>query len=510
MGKLMNSDDRDIRSGAASAVAKLGLSDKSVDEGEIMGLLQAACDLLEDRDEEGKVTTRVERSKKEMQSFNSFATSSVERAIEMINYLVGNTVVKEELAAGFSAHIDAPQTALELLVKTADIPSAGESLSGYGLATIFQNMAATNEQIRKESFEGKEVTMEQYDEMQRIGKTEEEKERMDQEKDTDTTAACRERIRKMATANVPRVLVALMEGASEHTVEQCVMAMNRMADEPSVRGVMIQQGVLSACIKAEKNEGPTETDVMKKVIRLARHCIAKLLITTNPSLLTSAQKLGSIRPLIHLVRDIKASDLQHFEALLAVTNISSAGDDAKNRIVTEKGISSFHFAMFSDHEMVRRSATEAMCNLVPHQKMMDHLAEGENLKLWLAFAVDYEDNYECARAATGCLAMATQDEIIAQELAKNPKFKERLSTLLESGRLEIMHRAFCIVLNLVVISPETCAKAVEAGLVEFCRAYIELQSHSKNDLDFSAEERQLIPVTVDLAKKIVHAADENS
>jgi tetratricopeptide (TPR) repeat protein len=510
MGKLMNSDDRDIRSGAASAVAKLGLSDKGVDEGEIMGLLQAACDLLEDRAEETKSAIKEETSQKELKSFNSFATSSVERAIEMINYLVGNTIVKDELAAGFSAHIDAPQTALELLVKTADLPSAGESLSGFGLATIFQNMAATNEQIRKESFEGKEVTMEQYDEMQRIGKTDEEKERMDQEKDTDTSAACRERIRKMATANVPRALVALTDGASEHTLEQCVLAMNRMADEPSVRGVMIQQGVLSACIKIEKNEGPTETDVMKKVIRLSRHCIAKLLITTNPSLLTSAQKLGSIRPLIQLVRDIKASDLQHFEALLAVTNIASAGDDAKNRIVTEKGISSFHFAMFSDHEMVRRAATEAMCNLVPHQKMMDHLAEEENLKLWLAFAVDYEDNYECARAATGCLAMATQDEIIAQELTKNSKFKERLSSLLESGRLEIMHRAFCIVLNLVAISPETCAKTVEAGLVEFCRAYIELQNHSKNDLDFSAEERQLIPVTIDLAKKIVHAADNNS
>jgi hypothetical protein len=30
------SDDRDIRSGAASAVAKLGMADKSTDEGELL------------------------------------------------------------------------------------------------------------------------------------------------------------------------------------------------------------------------------------------------------------------------------------------------------------------------------------------------------------------------------------------------------------------------------------------------------------------------------------------
>lgn len=523
MAALLASADRDIRSGAAAAVAKLGLSEKSSDEGDLMGLLQAACELLEDQDDDTSSTDvtaitdalkkeKLHNEKSKKQQFSSFATSSVERAIEMIQYLVAHTTVKEELAAGFGGQKQRDGSALDLLVQAADLPAAGESVSGFGLATIFQLMAATNEQLRKEAFEGKEVTMEQYDEMQRMGKTEEEKEIMDQEKDMDTKAGCSERIRKMASANVPRALVALTEGASEHTLEQLTLAMSRMADEPSVRGLMIQQGVLSACIKEEKAEGPTETDVMKKVIRTARHCIAKMFITTNPGLLTSAQKLGSVRPLIQLVRDIKASDLQHFEALLALTNIGSSGEDAKNRIVTENGIPCFHFAMFSDHEMVRRAATEAMCNLIPHQSMMDHLAKGDNLRLWFAFAVDFEDNYDCARAATGCLAMASPDLAIAQEISKLTKFKEQLSALLESGRLEIMHRALVIVMNLVLVSPETRDKTVAAGLVEFCRAYIELQNHPQQngvgELDFSEDERRLIPMTVEIAKRIVQSADE--
>lgn len=503
---LLRCGDRDIRSGAAAAIAKLGLSEKATkDEGEMMGLLQAACELLGDQDAPASESKDAPLLKKPGSSMGSFATTSIERAIEMISYLATNTTVKEELAAGFSSP-GGPESAIAFLVETADKPSAGDSLSGYALATIFQNISATNEQLRKEAFEGKEVTMEQYDEMQRMGKTDEEKEVMDQEKDPDTLELCYERIRQMAKVGVPRALVALTDGASEHTLEQVVMAMNRMANEASVRGVMIQQGALSACIKVEKKEGPTDTDVMKKIIRLARHCIAKMLVTTNPSLLTSAQRLGSIKPLLQLLRDIKANDLQHFESLMSLTNIASSGEDAMNRIVTEKGIPALHYAMFSDHEKVRQAATEAMCNLVQHKAMIDHLSHEENLKLWLAFAVDYEENYGCARAAAGCLAMATSDVIVAQELVKLEKFRKHVTSLLESGRLEIMQRILVAILNLVLHGEETREKVVSEGLVEFCRAYIELQNHPNEELQFSDEEKKLLPVTVDIAKEIVKQA----
>lgn len=499
---LLRSGDSDIRSGAAAAVAKLGLSDKAAkDEGEMMGLLQAACELLGEQDSSA---TEAKDSKlvKKTGSLSTFGTSSLERAIEMISYLATHTTIKEELAAGFSSP-NGPESALEYLVQTADKPSAGESLSGYALASIFQNLSVTNEQLRREAFEGKEVTMEQYDEMQRMGKTEEEKEVMDQEKDPDTSELCFERIRQMAKAGVPRALVALSDGASEQTLGQVVLTMTRMANEKSVRGVMIQQGVLSACIKIEKKEGPTDTDAMKKLVRFARHTIAKLLVTTNPSLLTSAQRLGSIKPLLLLLRDIKSSDLQRFESLLSLTNVASSGEDAKNRIVTEKGIPALHYAMFSDHEKVRQASTEAMCNLVGHKAMTDHLSKEENLRLWLAFAVDYEENYECARAAAGCLAMATQDEIVALELSKLEKFRAHFTSLLESGRLEIMQRILVAVLNLVLHGSETREKAISEGLVAFCQAYIELQNHSNEELEFSAEEKKLLPMTVDIAKEVV-------
>lgn len=502
MKTLLMCDDRDIRSSAASAVAKLGISNKEAqkDEGEIMGLLQAACDLLEDdRAEE----TKTDKASKQ---FSSYATSSVERAIEMINYLVANTDVKEELAAGFKPRMESELTSLERLVKTACLPDAGESLTGYALAAIFQNMAVTNWQLRRESFEGREMTMEQYDEMQKLGKTAEEQEVLDAQADPDTQNACNERIRKMAAANVPRAMVSLMEGASEKTLGQLVLGFVRMAEEPAVRGIMIQQGVLTSLIKLEKNEGPKESEEAKKITRNARHCIGKMLITNNPTLLTSAQRLGAIKPLVQLVRDNQSNDLQQFEALLSITNLGSSGEDALNRIVSEKGIPSLHYAMFSSHDMVRRAATEAMSNLIQHQKMVDHLLEGENLKLWLNFAADYEDHYECARAAAGCLAMATQLPNVAEALVKLEKFKSEMESLLESGRLEIMHRAMVLLQNLVAHGGATKEAAISSGLVAFCDAYAQSVQSGKANLEFSEEEKALLPLTADIARKIVRAA----
>ena len=244
-------------------------------------------------------------------------------------------------------------------------------------------------------------------------------------------------------------------------------------------------------------------------MREARHCIAKLLVSTNPSLLTTSQRMGAIKPLMQLIRDHDATDLQQFEALLAITNLASSDDETKERIVAEKGISSLSYAMFSDHEMVRRAGTEAMCNLVPHPAMMKHLADPEHLKLWLAFASDVEGNFECARAAAGCLAMSSYDPAIANALVDLKSFRESMMTMLESGNLEVMHRVFVIVLNLVEQGGKCREAAMSAGLVAFCEVYVSSYHDGKkaDELHFSAADQQQMAVTVDVAKEIVRAVE---
>jgi hypothetical protein len=508
MKSLVNHPDRDVRTAAASSVAKLGLAEQGTEEIEIIGLMEAACYMLEDVDAEG--TEKSEPLAVNVPSSNKTgATTSVERGVEVMAYLASKTLVKEELSHGFRAMPESAHTGLELLVKVADMPNVGESLMAFGLASIFQLTAVTPNTLRKEAFDDKPMTMEQYDEVQNMQKTEEEKD-IDNEPELqeDSPQQCAARIGKMVNANVPRALIQLTENASDQTLQEIILGLNRIADEVSVRGLMIQQGVLSAMIRLEK-ENKTPTDAQKKFVRSIHHCMAKMLVTTNPTLLTSAQMMGAIKPLLQLVRDVESSDLQKFEALLALTNIASAGDDTKSKIVMEQGLSSLKFAMFADHEMVRKAATECLCNLVPNPKFMEKLRELDELRLWLSLASDYEEHYECARAAAGCLAMATQDPEISKTLITIKNFKERMDTCLQSGSLEIMHRVLVIVLNLTELGGEYRAAAEENGLLAFARAYAQ-EYHDgtqASDLDFGEEQKAQLNATVDVAKQIVSAAD---
>jgi hypothetical protein len=262
---LMENSDKEVRSGAASAIAKLGLADKALsnNEGEIIGLLQVAVELLEDSADSGGADTKAlmeKASKAPKESASSSpATTAAERGIEVLSYLLTKTQIKEEIAFGFKASAKSKHTALERLVELASAPKSGESVISYGLATIFALMAVSTETLRKEAFIGKEITADQYEELQALGKTEEEKENAKQNQDIDPPEAVHERIRKMANCNVPRAMVKLMTNASEHTLEQVVTGMNRMAVEETARGVMVQQGCLSACLKVEQGVSESRT-----------------------------------------------------------------------------------------------------------------------------------------------------------------------------------------------------------------------------------------------------------
>jgi len=212
--------------------------------------------------------------------------------------------------------------------------------------------------------------------------------------------------------------------------------------------------------------------------------------------------------MIGLVNDNESADLAKFEALLSITNVASAGIETKNRIISEKGIPILNYAMFSDHEMVRRAATEAMSNLIPHEAMMEHLANGEKLRLWVSFASDYEEHFDCAKAAAGCLAMASADLKVAQSLVKCASFRSTIMSLLECGNLDLMHRGLVVLLNLLDLKDPTCFEGVmETGATRFCEAYVESFgggiTRKMEELGLSDADEGMMKVTLDLAKQVV-------
>jgi hypothetical protein len=98
--------------------------------------------------------------------------------------------------------------------------------------------------------------------------------------------------------------------------------------------------------------------------------VAKTLVSTNPNLLSEHQRLGCIKPLVMLCRESASTELQQFEALLALTNILSCGSTEHDKFVAEKGVGAVHYLIFSENWMVRRAAVEALCNMATNEHVL--------------------------------------------------------------------------------------------------------------------------------------------
>ena len=190
---------------------------------------------------------------------------------------------------------------------------------------------------------------------------------------------------------------------------------------------------------------------------------------------------------------------------MSLTNLAGFDDETKNRVVAQGGIHVLSYAMFSDHEMVRQAATEAMCNMVPHPEFMQYLTKEENIRVWVAFSMDYEINFGCARAAIGDLAMAVPDPEVANALVKSQKIGEMVCTLLECGQLQLMHRSLALIVGLIEHGEKCRGAIVASGVGPFCEAYLTSYSDEKktmDDFNFSPEDRGSLAATLSLAKEV--------
>ena len=73
----------------------------------------------------------------------------------------------------------------------------------------------------------------------------------------------------------------------------------------------------------------------RKIMRYAQHTIEKMIVSTNPSLLTTSQCMGLVQLLLALVKDSDSSDLATFEALVSLTNLANCNDSTSLRHVLE-------------------------------------------------------------------------------------------------------------------------------------------------------------------------------
>ena len=79
---------------------------------------------------------------------------------------------------------------------------------------------------------------------------------------------------------------------------------------------------------------------------------------------------------------------------------------APHRIIKEKGVPSIESYMYEEHEMLRRAATQCICNLVCTEEYIT-MMEGDNDRVKFLVLLIGEEDADTSQAAAGALAMAT-------------------------------------------------------------------------------------------------------
>jgi len=268
--------------------------------------------------------------------------------------------------------------------------------------------------------------------------------------------AVRERVTKVIKAGGTRALTGLVRADSQVVKTGLGKLCLNMVESQGNRMEFIRDGgfkALSAIIRdllpsTDKSQTtPNET----KVIALlpASQALAKMVITTPPHLLfpppVSATSLNALTPLYHLLCDSSSSLLQRFEALMALTNIATIEPSIATRLVQAKytpiereadtmwrgngqeaKIRIFHRieeCLTNDNTLVRRAATELICNLMSCEAGYLEYTATTNARtasrLRLMLILTGSDDLATRLAAGGAIATITESPEACATLSKD-------------------------------------------------------------------------------------------
>ncbi|KAJ7389086.1 hypothetical protein OS493_033669 [Desmophyllum pertusum] len=193
----------------------------------------------------------------------------------------------------------------------------------------------------------------------------------------------------------------------------------------------------------------------------------------NPEVAFPGQRsFGLIRPLLMLLHPSKTG-LQQFESLMALTNLAQMNDEVRRHIVKEKGFPLIESLMFDEYDMIKRAATECMCNMVLCEEVFKMYekedAPTERVKLMTLLAG--EEDFEISRAASGALAVLSSSEKVCKQIIKLSSYMDVQKQLLVSDKKELRHRGAHIAANMIASNKEIATKMIESEVLEILMVF---------------------------------------
>lgn len=266
----------------------------------------------------------------------------------------------------------------------------------------------------------------------------------DEEDPRDQDEAVNARIAILVKHGVVPALVELSRSKSNNIQAVTSQVFLNIVTPTSLRGAIVQQGgakCLLQMVGAHQSE-------QQEYIKIASQALAKLAITMDPRIaFPGAAAHNLVKPLIQLCQDDKP--LRNFEGLMALTNLASMDENIRARIYMEKGLPVIEGLQFSDNVMIRRAATELLCNMVfaapVFEAYSDPSQPGAQAKIKLLLALSDVEDFETRRAASGALAILANSPGTCSMIVKENGYQRVSQLLAEDENVEVQHRGVEIV-----------------------------------------------------------------
>ncbi|CAL1694466.1 unnamed protein product [Somion occarium] len=353
--------------------------------------------------------------------------SSLSDAVEGLAYLSVDPKFKEQLSSDvtflsrlFSLIPHKPSA-------STDTPEAGMSPI-YGTVLIISNLCAYRPKLSQE--EAQIAKLRRMAKVPGKGQPEEDPEVSKLEDEEHV----QERGRRLIEAGVLGALSAAVKATDSRAVRLLVgKALLSLVEDKENRGKVLQSGGAKALMTIIHGVLPSPTSSTQPHNLSPLHtldlepiqALAKLAITASPVQVFGPNEgalYDAIRPFALMLVHPTSNLLQQFEAIMALTNLSSSSPEAADRIAKAEGLmNKVELLMLENHTLIRRASTELICNIVAGSEEVFNRYGGERnasakSKLQVLVALCDLDDLPTRLAASGALATLTAAPEACQSL----------------------------------------------------------------------------------------------
>jgi len=324
--------------------------------------------------------------------------------------------------------------------------------------------------------------------------------------DQHVTARCT----KILDSEIMPILVKCSRNASPTTRNLILQILVSLSKDKAHRGKMAQQGAVKLLLALHDtlmsiSTSTTNSNNTLVAARTAAHALARILISVNPMHIFGSSGLSansSIRPLTTLLKlgpdEESPNLLPTFEALLALTNLASTDDSARDMII-RLSFSMIEDFMLSNNTFVQRASVELVCNLCAGPQGVAKFADGSaaaKQRMNVLCALTDMEDLPTRRAAGGALAMLTEWDTACEAVLGRKRGVKNVLGLCEDESEEVRHRGIVVMRNLVNAPGKIGKKGREAVKMDGGEVVV-------RKLVVESKDREVVKMGVEILKALV-------